>query len=30
MGVSEVMLQDTPLEKIVVRLRELVSERGTR
>lgn len=30
MGVSEVMLQDTPPEKIVARLRELVAERGAR
>jgi methylmalonyl-CoA mutase C-terminal domain/subunit len=30
MGVSEVMLQDTPPEKIIARLRELVAARGTR
>jgi 2-hydroxyisobutanoyl-CoA mutase small subunit len=30
MGVNEVMLQDTPPEKIVARLRELVAERGAR
>jgi methylmalonyl-CoA mutase C-terminal domain/subunit len=30
MGVSEVLLQDTPPEKIVARLRELVAQRGTR
>jgi methylmalonyl-CoA mutase cobalamin-binding domain/chain len=30
MGVSEVMLQDTPLEKIVTRFRELVAARGVR
>lgn len=30
MGVREVLLQDTPPEKIVARLRELVAQRGTR
>jgi len=30
MGVSEVLLQDTPPEKIVSRLRELVEQRGER
>jgi methylmalonyl-CoA mutase cobalamin-binding domain/chain len=30
MGVSEVLLQDTPPEKIVLRLRELVAQRGAR
>jgi 2-hydroxyisobutanoyl-CoA mutase small subunit len=30
MGVREVLLQDTPPEKIVSRLRELVAERGAR
>ncbi len=30
MGVSEVLLQDTPPEQIVARLRELVAQRGTR
>ncbi len=30
MGVSEVLLQDTPPEKIVSRLRELVAQRGER
>jgi len=30
MGVSEVLLQDTPPEKIAARLRELVAQRGTR
>jgi methylmalonyl-CoA mutase C-terminal domain/subunit len=30
MGVSEVLLQDTPLDKIVARLRELVAQRGAR
>ena len=30
MGVSEVMLQDTPLEKIVTSFRELVAARGVR
>ena|ERR1700683_325529 len=30
MGVSEVLLQDTPPEKIVSRLRELVEHRGER
>jgi 2-hydroxyisobutanoyl-CoA mutase small subunit len=30
MGVSEVLLQDTPPEKIVNRLRELVAQRGER
>jgi len=30
MGVSEVLLQDTPPEKIVSRLRELVQQRGER
>jgi 2-hydroxyisobutanoyl-CoA mutase small subunit len=30
MGVSEVMLQDTPLERIVTRFRELVAARGVR
>ncbi|MDE2230004.1 MAG: cobalamin B12-binding domain-containing protein [Alphaproteobacteria bacterium] len=30
MGVSEVLLQDTPPEKIVSRLRELVAQRGAR
>lgn len=30
MGVSDVLLQDTPPEKIVARLRELVAQRGTR
>jgi methylmalonyl-CoA mutase cobalamin-binding domain/chain len=30
MGVSEVLLQDTPPEKIVARLRELVEQRGAR
>jgi methylmalonyl-CoA mutase cobalamin-binding domain/chain len=30
MGVSEVLLQDTPLDRIVARLRELVSQRGAR
>jgi 2-hydroxyisobutanoyl-CoA mutase small subunit len=30
MGVSEVLLQDTPPQKIVERLRELVTQRGPR
>lgn len=30
MGVREVLLQDTPPEKIVARLRELVAQRGAR
>ncbi len=30
MGVSEVLLQDTPPERIVTRLRELVAQRGAR
>lgn len=30
MGVSEILLQDTPPEAIVARVRELVSERGPR
>lgn len=30
MGVSEVLLQDTPPEKVVSRLRELVAQRGDR
>lgn len=30
MGVNEVLLQDTPPEKIVTRLRELVAQRGQR
>jgi len=30
MGVSEVLLQDTPPETIVARLRELVAQRGAR
>jgi 2-hydroxyisobutanoyl-CoA mutase small subunit len=30
MGVSEVLLQDTPPEKIVSRLRELIQQRGER
>jgi methylmalonyl-CoA mutase cobalamin-binding domain/chain len=30
MGVSEVLLQDTPPDKIVSRLRELVAQRGAR
>jgi 2-hydroxyisobutanoyl-CoA mutase small subunit len=30
MGVSEVLLQDTPPQKIVERLRELVAQRGSR
>jgi hypothetical protein len=30
MGVSEVLLQDTPLDRIVARLRELVAQRGAR
>ncbi len=30
MGVSEVLLQDTPPEQIVARLRELVAQRGAR
>lgn len=30
MGVSEVLLQDTPLDRIVARLRELVGQRGAR
>ncbi len=30
MGVSEVLLQDTPPEHIVTRLRELVAQRGAR
>ncbi|MGA8615303.1 MAG: cobalamin B12-binding domain-containing protein [Xanthobacteraceae bacterium] len=30
MGVSEVLLQDTPPEKVVSRLRELVAQRGER
>lgn len=30
MGVSDVLLQDTPPERIVARLRQLVAERGAR
>ena len=30
MGVSEVLLQDTPPDRVVSRLRELVAERGAR
>ena len=30
MGVSEVLLQDTPPEAIISRVRELVAERGPR